>query len=136
MDALRKTVINVEIQKSFSRAVKERDRDLATVQWAVQYAACPLVQVLNLMEQGHQLPQTTIIDAMVDTRKLLGRASVHSNNFRRELLRPHLQRHFQGVANSDGSTGFNNLLGDDLPGRMKEIAEGRKVMSDVRYFAS
>ena len=37
------------------------------------------------------------------------------------------------LANNDGSQGFNNLLEDDLPGRIKDIIEARKMTSEIKY---
>ena len=131
LDTLRTTIVNEEVVRSLPPCVRGADRELATIQWATQFAACPLVSILDKLERGQLVDKSDMIQAMVSTLRLLGRSCWLSNKLRREMVRPHLRGPFQTLANNDGPQGLNNLFGDDLPGRIKDTIEARNMTSEI-----
>ena len=133
LHVLQKTIINTELSQSLPQHIKAKDSQIGAVQWGVQFASIPLVHILEAVERGEELQNETVLRATITTLKLLARSSSLANNLRRNMVRPHLQRQFQKLASNGVNIchGYGKLLGDDLQGRLKQLADMSRVATEM-----
>ena len=132
LDVLRKTTMNPEVLRTLPKKAREADGVLAGIQWGVQYAATPLVALLDDLEKGKQLKPADIVAKLVDSLQILGRTAGLVNNHRREQVRPLLMKAYQCLANNDGSQGWELLLGNELAAKFKAVTEAQKMGTQMR----
>ena len=130
---LQKTIINTELSQSLPQHIKVKDSQIGAIQWGVQFASIPLVHILEAVERGEELQDETVLWATITTLKLLARSSSLANNLRRNLIRPHLHRQFKKLASNNVNIchDYGKLLGDDLQGRLKQLADMSRVATEM-----
>ena len=129
LDALHKTRINQEILDECELSGKTqaalRDAPYKTLQWSMQFAARPLIEILNNIDaQPEKVDATRTAFLIGDTLKLLARTSWMLNNTRREVLKPNLSGPTASLAKEANTQGFQFLLGNNL---REEVAARSKV---------
>ena len=132
LDILKKTTMNPEVLRTLPKKAREVDGVLAGIQWGIQYAATPLVMLLDGLEKGKKLQPADIVAKLVDALKILGRTAGLVNNHRREQVRPLLMKAYQCLANNDGSQGWELLLGNELAVKFKAVTEAQKMGTRMR----
>ena len=129
LETLHKTRINQEILDEWELSGKTqavpRDAPNRSLQWNMQFAARPLVQILNDIDaKPKEVDARRTAFLIGDTLKLLARASWMLNNSRREVLKPSLSGPTASLAKEVNTQGFQFLLGDNL---REEVAARSKV---------
>ena len=127
---LRPTKLNPELQKSLRVQQKARDNQLGAIQWGLQFAALPVVSMLEELSQKKALSPQDIVKTCTLTLRLLGRAANQANNMRRDMLRPHLKQIYQQLCQTSGYD-FEYLLPKDLPAAMKAANDASKLCRDL-----
>ena len=127
---LKRTLLNQELQKSLRVQQKARDSQLASIQWGIQFAALPLVAVLEALNERRDLSPQDLVKLTTQTLRLLGRAANQANNMRRDMLRPHLRPQYQPLCRAN-KYDFEYLLSKDLPGAMKAASDTSRLCNDL-----
>jgi hypothetical protein len=133
LETLHKTRINPELLKSVKLPTKSRLRDteFESVQWCLQFAARPLVQVLEDLDAGKEINKRVLAERMAASLKCIARPSAKLNNMRRLGLRPFTQGPSAAATENDGSQGFRYLLGEDFLGK---IAASKELAKTFQHF--
>lgn len=127
LDVLHKTRINELVEGKLDPRGKARDKTLESVQWGLQFAARPLVQLLQHVDSDESVNKRLIIQRVVDTLKLTARASSKLNRVRKSNLKQNLKGAAKSLVSEDDYRGFQYLLGDNF----KEELQKRKKLEEV-----
>jgi uncharacterized protein YqgQ len=123
-----KVDLNEEIVDRLDRFDKTRDMKLRSVQSGVARAVAPLVgMVESLMDGSKKVDRQKLVDNAVDTVTILAHANAMTNQIRRETLKPKLERRYQPLCYRAPKGNSQWLLGDNLPERIKTVAQGGRL---------
>ena len=118
--------INPEIWQNLDRRARGQDLMFQAVQRLLGLGIVPILRIANLLK-------TKSVDQKA-FRELTNRAiAILCNAFfelsvrRRMLLRPHIDRRFNQLINRNEPIGLENLFGDDVSKRLRDINEAHKL---------
>jgi hypothetical protein len=117
---LHKTRLNGDVKRQLIKksreAVVNRDDPLRSLQWTLQFAARPLVEIMSLLLSGDDLQgqRKLITLKMIDAFKFLAKASWKANDQRRYGIYAGLKGAGLEIAQDYANhSSFENLLGDN-----------------------
>ena len=127
LEVLHKTRVNQELLEVMGEKAIARDTSLSSIQWALQFAARPQVKLLELLDSGAQLQPAQVVDQLVQTLKLLAKASVKINNLRRTNIRYNVKGPANALTREGTDQGFALLLGENF----REEVTSRKKLAET-----
>ena len=134
--------VNPEIWDKLSPPTRSRDIKLQRIQHSLVQAAVAVAigtnALMKALRSGESLPSSNTVlpvTALVNGLALLTNANHDINLQRRYDKKGDLNLAYKTLAASDAVTG-SLLCGDDLPSRIKEINEVKRVSSAVGHTVS
>ena len=123
------TKVNPEIWAKISPATRSRDRKLQKIQTTLLKATTVLVEVTDKFSESKDQSKSLLNEAtksLFDAIALITHANCDLNHRRRDLIKPDLNRSYQQIC-SEQIEVTENLFGDDLPQKIKDIITTNKV---------
>ena len=120
--------VNEELWAKLKKATRARDVQLQNIQGNAMRAAIPLTKIL---EKSATTPEMKEVKSHVlASFKLLAHTAAQASFKRRELIVYDLPSEYKGLA-SKAVPITENLFGDDLPKRIKELSDTQKVTASL-----
>ena len=142
VEVLHKTRLNEDVRRALVGRSREsvvvKDDRLRSLQWALQFAARPIMEVLSHISSGDALDPRVMCEKLSDALKLIAKASWKQNNARRYNIYAGLKGTGLEVAQDHKNhTDFRLLLGanprEQIVARQKEEEALREVISPSRH---
>ena len=142
VEVLHKTRLNDDVKRALTARARDsvvtRDDQLSSLQWCLQFAARPILQVLDHVSDGSQLDAKFVARKAVDALKLIAKASWKQNDARRHNVYAGLKGTGLEVAQEhQNHTNFEHLLGsnprEQIAARQKEDETLREVVAPPRH---
>ena len=140
---LHKTRLNEDVRRALMGRSREsvvaRDDQLRSLQWSLQFAARPMLQILDHVSDGNVvLDPRYVVRKAVDALKLIAKASWKQNDARRYNVYAGLKGTGLEVAQEhQNHTNFEFLLGtnprEQIAARQKEDETLREVVAPPRH---
>ena len=123
------TKVNPEIWAKINPAARSRDPKLQKIQTTLLKATTVLVEVTDKSLESKDQSKSLLNEAtksLFDAIALITHANCDLNHRRRDLVKPDLNRSYQQIY-SEQIELTENLFGDDLPQKIKDIITTNKV---------
>ena len=123
------TKVNPEIWVKISPATRSRNLKLQKIQTTLLKATTVLVEVTDKFLESKDQSKSLLNEAtksLFDAIALITYANCDLNHRRRDLIKPDLNRSYQQIC-SEQIEVTENLFGDDLPQKIKDIITTNKV---------
>ena len=146
VDVLHKTRLNDDVKRALTSRARDsvvtRDDQLSSLQWCLQFAARPILQVLDHVSDGREKVDAKFVASKaVDALKLIAKASWKQNDARRHNVYAGLKGTGLEVAQEhQNHTNFEHLLGsnprEQIAARQREDETLREVVAPPRHAGS
>ena len=135
LEVLHKTRLNPDMEKYLIKndhdKLVKRDDPVRSIQWVMQFAARPLVEVLTALVNGDNPTPKEITGKLVDALKMTAKASWKLNDIRRSSVSAAIRGVGADIVKECAAPGFQYLLGSNIQEQIVTRNKEAEIMQGV-----